>query len=161
MPIVLYRVDERLVHGQVIIGWGEHLRPGGYVIVDDDVAATQWEKDLYGLSALPGTELIFVGLDEARRSLRAWRENPRRTILLTRDIGTMVEIARGGLLQGESVNLGGIHHEEGRTKVKSYLYLGPEEREGIRALQSEGVSVTAMDVPGSVRVGPDALLGED
>lgn len=161
MPIVLYRVDERLVHGQVIIGWGEHLRPARYIVVDDDVALSEWEQDLYGLSALPGTELVFVGLDEARRSLSTWREDPQRTILLTRDIATMVELAAGGLLRGERVNLGGIHFAEGRSKVKSYLYLGSDERDGIRALEAEGVSVTAMDVPGSVKVGSDALLGKD
>lgn len=160
MPIVLYRVDERLIHGQVMIGWGERLRPDRYLVVDQEVATTSWEQELYRVSAGAETELVFLGLEEARRDLPSWRDDSRRSILLTRDVRTMLGLARGGLLRGESVNLGGIHHAEGRTKVLPYLYLGLDERHGIRALQSEGVSVSAMDVPGSARVASSSLLGE-
>ena len=158
MPIVLYRVDERLIHGQVMIGWGERLRPDRYLVIDEEVATTSWEQELYRLSAGGDTDLLFSGLEGARRDLRSWQGDPRRSILLTRDIQTMLGLARGGLLRGESVNLGGIHHAEGRIKVKPYLYLGLDERHGIRALEAEGVSVTAMDVPGSTRVTSASLL---
>ena len=38
MAIVLYRVDERLIHGQVVIGWGSQLQPSRYLVVDDALA---------------------------------------------------------------------------------------------------------------------------
>ena len=50
MAIVLYRVDERLIHGQVVLGWGRELRPGRYVVVDDALAESEWEQELYRLS---------------------------------------------------------------------------------------------------------------
>ena len=46
VPIVLFRVDERLIHGQVVIGWGHELRPERYVVVDDDLAESPWEQEL-------------------------------------------------------------------------------------------------------------------
>ena len=40
MSIVLYRVDDRLIHGQVVVGWGQPLDIGFIVLVDDEVAAS-------------------------------------------------------------------------------------------------------------------------
>ena len=46
MPVVLCRVDERLIHGQVVIGWGHELRPDRYVVVDDEIADIPAATDL-------------------------------------------------------------------------------------------------------------------
>ena len=47
MPIALYRIDDRLIHGQVVVGWGQPLELRFIVLVDDDVAASEWEQELY------------------------------------------------------------------------------------------------------------------
>ena len=59
MSIVLFRVDERLLHGQVVIGWGNQLRPDRYLVVDEKLTVSGWEQDLYRLGAA-GTEVQFV-----------------------------------------------------------------------------------------------------
>ena len=60
---------------------------------------------------------------------------------------------------GREVNVGGLHHEAGRTERVSYVYLGPTEEEGLQALAAEGVEVSARDLPGSRAVDLKALLG--
>lgn len=160
MPVILHRVDERLIHGQVVIGWGERLRPNRYMVVDDRLADSPWEQDLYRLSA-GSTEVEFRTVGEARARLEEWREDPRRSVLLTRDVASMLALARGGRLRGENVNLGGIHHARGRHPVRPYLYLGDEEREAIRELEEEGVVVTARDLPDAPAVKAPSLLEED
>lgn len=157
MTIVLMRIDERLIHGQVVIGWGHELRPDRYVLVDDDLAASAWEQDLYRLGAVDA-DVSFVDVEEARTRLPEWREDERRFIVLTRDIPTMKRLARGGLLQGEKVNLGGIHHGPGRTEVLRYLHLTEEDREDLASIAEEGVEVSARDLPDAPRVGLTTLL---
>lgn len=159
MPIVLYRVDERLIHGQVVIGWGSQLRPSTYVVVDDELAESEWEQELYRLGLPEGTESEFVTVSEARLRMPDWREASVRTVLLTRDVGTMVRLARDGVLEGEDVNLGGIHHSPGREEILRYIHLDAGDRRDLRRLQEEGVRVTARDLPGTPRVGLKALLG--
>jgi PTS system mannose-specific IIB component/fructoselysine and glucoselysine-specific PTS system IIB component len=44
MSIVLFRVDERLIHGQVVVGWGAELHPDRIIVVDDEIAHSQWEQ---------------------------------------------------------------------------------------------------------------------
>ena len=158
MPILLYRVDERLIHGQVVVGWGSKLRPDRYLVVDDALAESEWERELYLLGLPEGVSAEFTSVAEARERLETWRSAPERSVLLTRDVETMLELARDGALAGESVNLGGIHHAPERTRVLPYLHLGDADREWLRQLRDEGVEVSARDLPGSHRVGLSTLL---
>jgi mannose/fructose/N-acetylgalactosamine-specific phosphotransferase system component IIB len=157
VPIVLVRVDERLIHGQVVVGWGQQLRPDRYLVVDDALAAGEWEQELYRLGA-GETEVEFHTVESARSLMEEWRGGAERSILLTRDIGTMRRLADGGTLSGERVNLGGIHHAPGRDEVLSYLHLTDEDRNDLRAIAEEGGEVSARDLPDAQRVNLETLL---
>lgn len=157
MSIVLFRVDERLIHGQVVIGWGHQLRPDRYAVVDDDLAGSDWEQDLYRLGA--GTaQVVFATSEDARDRLSEWRDDPQRTILLTRDVATMWRLGAGGMLSGERVNLGGIHHGPGRRELLTYLHLTPEDVDHLVNLAAEGVEVSARDLPDAHRVPLETLM---
>lgn len=140
------------------MGWGSRLDPDRYLVVDDDLAGAAWEQELYALSAPDDVEVEFVTVTAARERLRDWRESPLRSILLTRSVEDMLGLARGGALEGEEINLGGIHHEQGRTKFLSYLYLNEKDRERLRQLEEEGLRVEARDLPGSSAVALERLL---
>ena len=156
MPIVLYRVDQRLIHGQVVIGWGNQLRPDRYVVIDEKLSASEWEQDLYKLGAA-GAEVMFVTTDQARARLDEWRGAAERSILLTGDVATMCRLAEGGLLEGEQVNLGGVHHGPGRDEVLTYLHLTEQDMRDLEAIAAEGVDVAARDLPDAPRVSLEAL----
>jgi mannose/fructose/N-acetylgalactosamine-specific phosphotransferase system component IIB len=161
MPIVLFRVDERLIHGQVVVGWGNHLHPDRYVVVDDDLAGSVWEQELYALALPPDVEAAFTTLAEARRLLPEWRGLRARTILLTRDLPNMRRLADDGALRGEQVNLGGIHYADGRRAYLPYLYLNDAEIVDLQRLVAQGAIVSARDLPGARKVDADQLLRED
>lgn len=158
MAVVLLRVDERLIHGQVVLGWGSHLRPDRYVVVDDELAGSDWEQELYRLGA-DGVDVLFSTVDEARSALSEWREDARRSILLVRDVTTLGRLASGDVLRGFSVNLGGMHHGPGRRETLTYLHLSEEDRAVLAALDQGGVEVTAQDLPDATRVSSKTLLG--
>jgi mannose/fructose/N-acetylgalactosamine-specific phosphotransferase system component IIB len=159
MSIVLFRIDERLIHGQVVVGWGGQLRPDVFVVVDSGLASSEWEQELYLLGVPEGAEARFLSPEEARRSLPGLRSAPERAVILTRDVATMLAIARGGVMEGESVNLGGIHSQAGREEVLPYLFLDDEDRERLREMVKEGIRVAARDLPGSHEVPLSELLG--
>ncbi|MBD0321221.1 MAG: PTS sugar transporter subunit IIB, partial [Gemmatimonadetes bacterium] len=88
MPIVLFRVDERLIHGQVVVGWGGPLHADRIVVVDDAIAGSAWEQELYCLGVPPEIEAQFVSSGEAMQAFPLWRSGPKRTIVLVRDVAT-------------------------------------------------------------------------
>ena len=160
MAIDLYRIDDRLIHGQVVVGWGQPLNLGFIALVDDEVAGSEWEQELYRMGVPPDMDVYFATPDDASRQLDQWNDDQRPGILLTGDIDTMRRLIalRPSI---KTVNLGGIHHRAGRTLKLRYVYLSPQEEEALRALEKSGVVVTAQDVP-SARAVPleDVLRGE-
>src|SRR5690606_38985448 len=106
VSIVLFRIDDRLIHGQVVVGWGQPLDIGFIVLVDDEVAASDWEQELYRMGVPPDMEVHFESVGSAAARLDEFRRDSRRGILLTGDIDTMRRLVAQavGIL---AVNVGG------------------------------------------------------
>lgn len=135
------------------------LAPDHYLIVDDDLAASDWESELYRLGVPEGAEASFRSVGDARPELALLRDSGAVTVVITSSVVVMAELARGGMMSGDRVNLGGLHAAPGRRRVLDYLHLDERDRAAIRELEEEGVTVTARDLPGSPVVGRDRLLG--
>jgi mannose/fructose/N-acetylgalactosamine-specific phosphotransferase system component IIB len=158
LSIALFRVDERLIHGQVTVGWGTRIHPVRYLVVDDILAESGWEQDLYRLGVPSEAEVHFLGVSAAAAELEAWDQAAGSTVLLTRDLPSMARLAsEAGLVEGE-VNLGGIHQAPGREVVLPYLALGEPERTSIRELLDAGLDVVARDLPGAAGVNALAFV---
>ncbi len=158
MALDLYRIDDRLIHGQVVVGWGQPLDLGFIVLVDDEVAASDWEQELYRMGVPPDMDVYFDAVDSAATKLSRYQDDDRRGLLLTGDIGTMTRLvdATDGAIR--SVNVGGIHHRPGRTQRLRYVFLTPAEEVELRALAAKGLEVMAQDVPSARPVPLDELL---
>lgn len=152
MSVELYRIDDRLIHGQVVVGWGQALGIQFIVLVDDDVRASDWEQELYRMGVPPEVEVAFAGVDEAAGLLPGWEADGRKGILLTGDVETMRRLVSAAAGAVRHVNVGGVHYREGRKERLRYVYLSDEEAEGLAAIARLGAEVHAQDVPTGTRV---------
>lgn len=160
MAVLLYRIDERLIHGQVVVGWGNTLHPDLIVVADDEIAASTWEQELYALGLPEGLEAEFRSVDAVRDQLRGLQTGPRRAMVLTRDVGSMLRLASTGELQGQEVNVGGLHHAADRRQVLPYVYLSDADRAALRELSDAGARISARDLPGARKVSLHRMLAE-
>lgn len=161
MSIVLYRVDERLLHGQVLVGWGARLSLDHYVIVDDSLAGSEWEKELYAAGAPQDVEILFLSVREAVERLEEIRNRSGAGALLTRCTAAMRRLAEAGLLEGRRVNIGGLHAGPDRRRALEYVHLSPGEERDLRAILSLARAVTARDLPTSPEVRLEEMLRDD
>lgn len=157
MPLLLCRVDDRLIHGQVVLGWGRPLGLERLVLVDDAVAANEWEQELYRMAVPAGIEVVFASVAVAVASLEAWKADPRRTGLLTGDLESMAALYAADHDTVRHINLGGLHHRPGRTERLPYLYLTDDELLFLRRLSAEGADVVAQDVPTGPAIGLEGI----
>ena len=146
MTIPLFRVDERLIHGQVVVGWGRRLQPRRVIVVHDTLAAAPAEQDLYRAGLPPGVEATFWTEREAVEGLAAVQAAPEPAFVLTEDLDTMERLVGAGVTIGE-INVGGLHAGPGRRRILPYVCLDEDDLERVRALESAGVRVLAQDVP--------------
>ena len=151
MPIEVYRIDDRLLHGQVVVGWGQPLALGFFVLVDDEVANSVWEQDLYRMGVPPEMRVHFESVESALSHLAGYRRLPEPGLLLTGDTATMRALVEADP-SITRVNVGGLHHRAGRSPRLRYIFLDSSEEADLRALGARGVDVEAQDVPGAVPV---------
>jgi mannose/fructose/N-acetylgalactosamine-specific phosphotransferase system component IIB len=156
MPIVLTRVDDRLVHGQVVVGWGRPLDLHRIVLVDDEVRASPWEQELYRMAAPREIAVEFLSAAEAAKFLAGWEAGRERVLVLAGSIDTVGELIRRAPGIIRRLNLGGIHAGPGRRERLRYLYLSEAEIDALDALARDGIEVAAQDLPSSRPV----VLGE-
>jgi len=156
VTLVLNRIDDRLIHGQVVVGWGQPLDIGFIVLVDDEVACSDWEQELYRMGTPPNMEVFFHSVSAVTEALARYRDDERRGILLTGDVGSMLRLVRDAGVR--EVNVGGIHHRAGRRQRLRYVFLTPEEERLLREMADLGAVVQAQDVPAAQPVPLPELL---
>jgi mannose/fructose/N-acetylgalactosamine-specific phosphotransferase system component IIB len=147
MPIVLCRVDDRLIHGQVVVGWGRPMGIDLIILVDDQVASSDWEQELYRMAVAPGIEVKFVTVAEAAANLSEWQANGKRGLVLTGDLDTMAALHAASPEVIHRINLGGIHHRPGRRERLPFVYLTDQEMRTLITLEQSGAVITAQDLP--------------
>jgi mannose/fructose/N-acetylgalactosamine-specific phosphotransferase system component IIB len=147
MAIVLCRIDDRLIHGQVVIGWGRPLGIDLIILVDNEVAASAWEQELYRMAVAPEIEVRFVTVAEATAQTGEWQANGKRGLVLTGDLETMAALHAASPDVVRRINLGGIHHRPGRRERLPFIYLTDQELRALNALEDAGAVITAQDLP--------------
>lgn len=156
MSLALVRVDDRLLHGQVLVGWGRALGMDRVVLVDDTIADSSWEQDLYRYGVPEGMEVEFLPVADAASRLAAWGAADAVTVIVVSSVGTLVRLCAASDVR--EVNLGGLHHRTDRRERLPYVFLSDAEASQLRDLAARGVVITAKDVPTAPGVPLEDLL---
>jgi mannose/fructose/N-acetylgalactosamine-specific phosphotransferase system component IIB len=145
MSWLLQRVDDRLIHGQVVVAWGQRMHPERIWVADDASAANPWERELLA-TASPDAEVRVVTVAEMAAAWAAENEAHGGAFLLVRDLATALALVEAGAAVPR-FTLGGLHYAPGKTKVNEYIYLDAGDRARARALLGRGVALEVQDVP--------------
>lgn len=147
MAIDLIRVDERLLHGQVVVGWGERLGLAWYVVADDELADATWEQEVYRGGLPEGVDVLFLEVARAAERLPELDRREAPGCVLLEGTGALRRMAEAGALEGREVNLGCLGASPRRREALSYLHLSAGEAEDLRAAAGHGAVLAARDVP--------------
>ena len=159
MSLVLARVDDRLVHGQVVLAWGQNMSVDRLLVADDEVAANPWERELMGTAA-EDMQVDVVLLQDLPAYLVQEEARSGSTILLMRSLEAARLVVESGVTLSE-LNLGGLHFSPGKERFLDYLYLDEGDRSILRALLDRGVRIQAQDVPTSKPIDARELLSKE
>ena len=146
MALLLARIDDRLIHGQVVHGWGGRLRPTWIGIVSDTLRADSATADLYLFAAPADTRAVVLSVDEALSAATLRTIETERAMLLFPSIEETLRLKQGGFPL-EELNVGGLHHASGKDALLPNVYLDARDRDQLRALAALGVRLQAQDLP--------------
>jgi mannose/fructose/N-acetylgalactosamine-specific phosphotransferase system component IIB len=146
MPIVLVRVDDRLVHGQIIEGWLPTTKAEELIIANDSLADDSLQQMIMH-SALPFSVTLLVDSVEGVASLlKANLENELRRIVLVDRPRDALRLIRAGV-KFDHLNLGNLRTGELTVCLSRSVMVSAETLLDLKSIMDEGVQVTIQSVP--------------
>ena len=155
--IPVLRVDNRLLHGQVLESWIPRLRAAQVVVGDDEAARNPLVRAAMTLCAPEGLDIQILPL--AQVDFAALAAAPGPVLVLVRDVAGLTAAAGRGLTprQAPRLNVGNVHYAAGRTPVSPSVYLSEAELGALEALAAAGFQVEASALPTDPPAGLDEL----
>jgi PTS system mannose-specific IIB component len=156
--VALVRVDNRLVHGQVLEAWLPALDAGGILVADDEAAGNVLARSAMSLAIPPGIRFDVLRLDAAAELLGQGGKGPQapRTLLLLRDVRDAVALRAKGV-DIPVLNLGNVHFGAGRRQVSPSVFLSEGELAQLETLAKSGTRVEVRAVPSEAPLPLDGI----
>jgi mannose/fructose/N-acetylgalactosamine-specific phosphotransferase system component IIB len=147
MQIALARIDDRLIHGQVVTSWLQAIgRCDEILICDDKTRKDPFLQQVLQMTAPPGKPLRVLSVDETIADFREKADDPRRVLLLARGPGPMLRLLEGGVAF-DYLNLGGMGGGPDRRVIHKAVSVSDEELEILHQIQGKGVKIELKMVP--------------
>jgi len=140
MSFRLVRIDDRLIHGQVVAGWLRALGAERIVIVDDDMARDEFLREVLTLAAPQGVPVEVFDLAHGAARCIELASTPEPVIVLARSPRTVVGLRQAGV-PIEVVDLGGMGGGPGRHRLHKTISVSPDELADLRELERLGTRV--------------------
>jgi len=145
-PTFWTRIDDRLIHGQVTVGWRQHLRYDTICVVDDLAAADPVMRDVLRLATPSGVALHVYTVQEAAHALATPASD--RTLLLLKSPQAALALADAEAgLPLSRLTVGNLAAGPGSVRVLKSISLAPEHVAALAALAARGVEITFQPTP--------------
>lgn len=146
MPnIVLTRIDNRLLHGQVATQWTKAIGANLILVANDDVAKSKMRQGLMTMAAPNGVAVRFWTLQKTIDTIHKAADRQLIFIICENpeDVLTLVE----GGVPIKKVNIGNMHMAEGKRQVAGVVAVDDEDVEAFKKLRDLGVELEIRKVP--------------
>jgi len=144
--LALVRIDDRLLHGQVVLNWARALRPARIAVADEALAGDDLGRAAVLAAAPADTEVWIGSVAEAARALRDGTMGAGGTMVLVRDPEAARRLFDAGV-HYHRLNVGAVGASPGRVRIGPQVSLGRDEWEALRYLEQAGVDVTLQALP--------------
>ena len=151
MPnILLARIDNRLVHGQVGVTWTTSLGANLIVVADDLAAKDELQQQLMAITAeSSGVGIRFFTIEKTINVIH--KAVPSQKIFIIcrtpKELRKLVE----GRIPIKDVNVGNMHFDKGKRQISKKVYVDDKDLEDLMFIKSKGINVFIQDVPGDIK----------
>lgn len=140
MIISLARIDDRLIHGQVVTVWSKVTKCQRIIVCNDEIANDELRKTLLTQVAPPGVKSHVVSIEKAVRVINNPKYEKDIVILLFTCPKDVLRLIDAGV-SIKSVNIGGISYKEGKTQLTSAICVSPEDVQSFKALNDKKIEL--------------------
>jgi PTS system mannose-specific IIB component len=151
MSIELVRIDDRLVHGQIVQGWLKVIDINKIVVVSDIVANDAMQQMLLMMAVPSSIELEIKTIAGAVASAKEGRYGKCKTMFLFSNPFDVLETIEGGV-DIKSVNVGGMHFSNGKKQLLCNLSVDDRDVEALAKIHRKGIEIEGRVLPADDRI---------
>jgi len=144
--IVFARIDDRLIHGQVVEGWVNFLKATCIVVADDAVASNPLQRSIMELSVPHGLKVLIGRVEDICTALRAGPFDAERVLLLFSRPADVLRALKSGL-GCPALNIGGMHYIPGKRKLMDVLAVDDIDLAALQDITAMGIKIDVQTVP--------------
>ena len=159
MNVTVFRVDDRLIHGQIVTAWLAYADAKQIVCADDKAAKDDLQKMLLQMATPKGVKLHLVTIEEAKALLSS-DTSDLKTLLLVRGTNEAADLLPL-LPKLKSVNIGNLNMKTGKKKILSNVWVDEQDVVGFKKMQVFGKEVEVRAVPNDKSQNIYDLLAKD
>ncbi len=146
MSIKHLRIDNRLVHGQIVVSWLQATGSDTVIVANDVIAADDFQKTMLVAVSPPGIRERILSIDETLAYVKDPAHADEQIFLLVKEPADALRLHRGGIGL-TTMNVGNMAFVVGAKRVSNTVFVSPRDIEAARALTAEGVSLTCQMMP--------------
>lgn len=138
--IKLFRVDDKLSHGQTTYSWVKKLQVDTILIADDRVVLDEVSKVFLKFAKPPATRQHVVTVDQAAVLMEAYQSSKDNVFVITGSIESAMRLLTK-CTSIRHVNIGAIRNHPNAKAYADYVYLDEYEVECCRELMRAGIKI--------------------
>ena len=148
MPnILLTRIDNRLIHGQVGVTWTMTLGANLILVADDETSENQLMQQLMATTAKSsGAGVRFFSIQKTIDIIHKAADR-QKIFIVCKTPKQVRQLIEGGVPITE-VNVGNMHFSQGKRQISKKVYVDDEDMRDLKAIKDAGVTLYIQDVPG-------------
>ena len=154
--IVLVRIDDRLIHGQIMTQWSRLYSPTEIMVVDDETCRDSFMTEVRLMAVPKEFKAVVADVDRAAEYLL--QEAGEERILMLVKVPETVEALVDRGVEIRALNVGGMCKRAGRSTLYRNISSSPAENETLLRLQKRGVRVYVQVVPEDKEMEIDKVL---
>lgn len=145
MKVTIFRIDDRLIHGQIVTAWLAHAEAKTIICADDKAAKDEFQQMMLKMATPKGVNLKVLSIDEAC-SLLANDSSEEKTLLLCRGTNEAAKII-DYLPDQTVINIGNLNMKAGKTKILGNVWVDDLDVEGFKQLKNKNIQCEVRAVP--------------
>jgi len=142
-----FRVDERLIHGQVATVWVNQLGCDRIIVANDQAVKDEMTITALKIACPTAVKLSVLSLGKAVQNVKDGKYDNDKVFFITKDVTDAKKAIIDLGLEVESINVGNASFKDGKKKIKKSVNLFDEEIAMVNEMIAYGVKVTAQMLP--------------
>ncbi|HAR6132948.1 TPA: PTS sugar transporter subunit IIB [Staphylococcus pseudintermedius] len=159
MAIIGSRIDGRLIHGQVANLWATKLNIVRFIVIDNEVAQSDIDKQALKLATPAGIKLSVLPVEKAANNINNGKYDSQRVMVIAKRPDRFVELVNNGV-KIEELNVGNMSQTNETRSVTNSINITDEDVNNFKLLQEKGVNIISQMVPNDKSVDFMSLIKE-